>query len=362
MYHKIYKSLYHQIVPDQSLIDKTVKQIIEKETPDTNKAKRSYLKPISIAAVFAIFLFSAIPALASNVPAFYDLLYKVSPATAQFFIPVQKSCENNGIKMEVISTYIHQDTAEVYVTLQDLTGNRVDETTDLFDSYSIHLPLDSGATCEYLDFNPETKTATFLIKMTGYRHQKIEGEKVTFSIDHFLSNKHNYEEIPIEVNWETVTDTQKTKETALTGGNGNVSQYFIPKKKPVATLLVPSDVICSPVKGIDITGIGYVDGMLHIQTAISNHLKNDNHGYLFLTDLNGSKIERDYTVRFMEYKEAGNEDTCVDYYEDVFNIPNSRIQNYHLYGSFYTSEQYTEGNWQVTFPLVNSGSVTNVVG
>ena len=36
-----------------------------------------------------------------------------------------------------------------------------------------------------------------------------------------------------------------------------------------------------PVEGIDFTGIGYVNGMLHIQTSVVDNLTKDNHGYFF---------------------------------------------------------------------------------
>ena len=84
----------------------------------------------------------SVPVLAVNVPVIYELMYLVSPSVAQHFMPVQKSCESNGIEMEVVSAYIKDNTAQVYITLKDLEGNRVDETTDLNDSYNINRAFD----------------------------------------------------------------------------------------------------------------------------------------------------------------------------------------------------------------------------
>ena len=36
--------------------------------------------------------------------------------------------------MEVISINIHENEAQIYITMQDLIGDRIDETTDLNDS------------------------------------------------------------------------------------------------------------------------------------------------------------------------------------------------------------------------------------
>ena len=78
------------------------------------------------------------------------------------------SCEDDGIKMEVISAYINADKADIYISMQDMTDERIDETTDLFDSYSINRPFSSSATCERMSYDEETKTATFLISITQW--------------------------------------------------------------------------------------------------------------------------------------------------------------------------------------------------
>ncbi|NMB97860.1 MAG: hypothetical protein GYA02_14845 [Clostridiaceae bacterium] len=74
----------------------------------------------------------------------------------------------------------------------------------------------------------------------------------------------------------------------------------------------------------------------------------DNHGYFFLTDKSGNKIQCAYTVYFAENIDKQNR---IDYVEYVFDIPQSEIGQYSLYGTFVTSGLFTKGNWRVTFPL-----------
>lgn len=62
----------------------------------------------------------------------------------------------------------------------------------------------------------------------------------------------------------------------------------------------------------------------------------------------GNKIGCVYNVSFSENLDRDNR---VDYSEYVFGIPQSEIGQYSLYGTFVTSGLFTEGNWQVTFPL-----------
>jgi hypothetical protein len=293
-----------------------------------------------------------IPALAANVPAIYNLMYTASPATAQFFMPVQKSCEDNGIRMEVVSTYIHDDTAEIYVTLQDLTGGRVDETTDLFDSYDINRPFDSAGFCQRVGYDAATKTAKFLIEITEWGNREIAGDKITFSVGSFISEKRAYEDMPLDIRLDNLIDNAPTKEEYIIGGGGN----FDFDANDTARVLDAEGVILSPVNGIDIVGIGFVDGKLHIQTSTVQDFKSDNHGYLTLMDDHSARVESDYTVSFISEVLSDETGARLDNTEHVFPVSQNEIQSYKLYGSFYTSGKYTEGDWRVTFPLLKGES------
>lgn len=50
--------------------------------------------------------------------------------------------EYSGIKMDVVS-------ADIYITMQDLTGNRIDSTTGLNNNYSINHPFGGSASCYF---------------------------------------------------------------------------------------------------------------------------------------------------------------------------------------------------------------------
>lgn len=347
MFRKKYYNMNEQIFPDQELVNKVIDSISEPNI-GINRAKFFFYKPITIAAMLMILTFTATPILAANVPVIYELMYLVSPTIAQFFLPVQKSCENNGIKLEVISTYIHDDTAEIYITMQDLIGNRVDETTDLNDSYSINRPFDSSATCQRIDYNEQTKTVTFLLSITEWGNKNIDGDKITFSVKNFLSDKQTYNEIPILVDLTNIEATLPTRQASTVGSSGTKYKEYSPNYENNAMVLVPSDPIAIPVEGINFTGIGYIDHMLHLQISVVDNLTKDNHGSFFLIDKNGKQIECDYTVHFIENFDSNNR---IDYTEFVFNIPQSEIGEYSLYGTFFTSGLFTQGNWQVTFPL-----------
>jgi hypothetical protein len=346
MFKEEYKHMSDQVHPS----DKLINQVIEAAHSNENKKSMKIIlfrKPMIAIISLCICMSLAIPVLAATVEPIYQLMYLVSPSIAQFFIPVQKTDEDNGIKMEVVSAYIHDNIAEIYITMKDLTENRIDSTTDLFDSYSINRSFDSAASCQNVGYDENTKTATFLITINEYGNKQIEGNKITFSVKEFLSHKHHYKDIDIPINLSSITTANNTQKESSNGDGGKDSMKYLNEEN--VTALVPSKVIDKfPVSGFELSGIGYIDGMLHIQTAVYDSLTNDNHGYLYLKNSSGDTIDCNYNFNFVNNYEKSNR---IDYCEYVFDIPQEEIGQYSLYGDFVTSGMHTEGNWRVTFPL-----------
>ena len=115
-------------------------------------------------------------------------------------------------------------------------------------------------------------------------------------------------------------------------------------------MLKPGDAIASPVDGVTLTGIGYVDGRLHVQVYYADILKTDNHGSISLVNREtGEQIDCDGSAAFFDSERAGS-------YEDYIftGIEADALDTYALYGTFVTSAGPVEGNWSVTFPLENT--------
>lgn len=313
--------------------------------------KFSYRKAIALIAAIILCLTASIPVLAAatEIEPIYNAIYSISPSLAQKLKPVRLSCEDQGIRMEVESAYIYENEANIVVSMQDTEGDRVDKTTDLYDSYRINRPFSSTGTCSSLDYDEETGKATFLIKISQWGDKKIGGDKITFSVREFLSNKKEFnDQIPINLqDLDVITKTQ------------NRTCYYHPPYENAQTqewqepCLIPNHEYEDFTDGIDMTGYGYINGKFHIQIAIKNRLENDNHGRFYLVDKEGNERYCDYSVDWRNTTKVSENKNRVDYYEYVFDIPQDDISNYELYGYFVTSEGITKGNWQVTFPLEN---------
>lgn len=304
--------------------------------------KKSLGKAASLAAAILLCFTLSISALAATVDPVYQALFNISPGVAQTLKPVKLSCEDQGIRMEVLSAAIYENEAAIYISLQDLIDDRIDETTDLFDSYRINRPFASVASCSFVSFDEETGTATFLIHISQLNNEKIEGEKITFSFSELLSQKNKFDEKLSELDLSKVTTAEETqKPEAVRGGGGmGLVDYE-------TACLVPIDGgMFSPVDGVTITNAGFIDNKLHIQIYFEDILTYDNHGYIDLRDEAGNKAEN-YSIDFWDDEKVGSYD------EIVYNISPDDIENYQAYGYFVTCNNIIKGNWQVTFPLEN---------
>lgn len=339
-----YNAMQRDVRPDAPLLQRT--RAAAQKAP----ARLRRLRPlIALAAVLVCLALTvpafAMPALAAD-PDGYALLYSISPAAAQFFKPVNRSDEDNGIRLTVYSVYLHSDTVEIYVSLQDLTGDRLDETTDLFDSYRINRGFDCSATCSLAGYDAPTRTARFLISITNFDGQNIEGDKLTFSLNRLLTGKTETEGAVTGLDLAAVQAEPATQRVEWRGGSGIAAEAG-GSGAETRTALVPTGTLAAPAPGVAITAMGYVDGLLHIQVLYENILETDNHGQLWLE--NGTeKLECLGSLSF--FAENGS-DSYEDYY---FDVTPAQLADCTLYGSFVTADTLIEGNWEITFPLTET--------
>lgn len=310
--------------------------------------RRKAMGWIAAAACLCLLLGLATPALAANVPAFCDALYTISPAAAQYLRPIQLSCEDQGIRMEIDAVNIHADTAEIYVAMQDLTGDRLDETTDLFDSYTISTPFNTTGHCKTIRYDAETKTVYFLVTLEQWDDQDITGDKLTFRVRQILSKKQTFEGVVEGISPADAAADPKTQNFYVSGigGQAPAIQYHNDPDMTF-TALEPVGILANPVQGVTVTAMGYVAGVLQIQVHFADILRTDNHGTLFLQDrYTGELIGPDYAFSRRDEQKTGS------YEEYVFsNVSPEELENYVLYGDFTTAAPAMEGDWRITFPL-----------
>ncbi len=322
------------------------------ETIDYTKKKNSHSYIVSVrikklAACIAatlILLFGSVSAAvaAGNIQA-YEILYSVYPDIALELVPVNKACTDQNIKMNVEAIHIDGNSADIYISLQDLEGNLIDESIDLFDSYSIHTNADQIGTCSLISYDNTNKSATFLISIQ--QNGQIEGTYMKFSISKLLTGKtETIQELPQILQAEETDKIVNLSDVNLRG-------YSISSDtdaQNLTSLLTSNEAqYISPVPGATITAYGFVDGKLHIQAYYEDILRYDNHGWLSLQK--GSEI-----IYPMLTHSFWDEETKGSYDEYIFDVSPDELPNYQIIGEFVTSQTLIEGDWHVSFPIENN--------
>lgn len=370
MFKDNYSNLYNQIRPSEELINTTLErtQKVEKVRQKTIYKHRRVLLAAAVVCLCAIIM--ATPVFAVSNDFVYSVMYQISPQMAQFFTPIQKSCEINGVEMSVLSCYIHDDTADIYVSMRDVGANIVDESLDLFDSYSINTPFDSTAHCENVKYDESSRTATFLITISQWDKQEIVGDKLTFTVRSLLYGKKEYQNYiaPIDLsNAEKSPETQKQEVFYNCSGFGDTSMEVLAEQDTYNN--------ATDFGKMSFSAIGYIDGCLHIQMKYEDYAENDNHCWIYLHDkredyseYKDDDLTDGYNSQgFYEPDDLYNEysvtwyDKNTKYIETVYE-PNSdystnqfikEIASYEICGDFYTTKDAYHGNWKITFPIEN---------
>ncbi len=274
----------------------------------------------------------------------YELLKELYPEFAAKMFPVFVSCEDEGIRMEVETIHVEEDTAQVYISLQDITGNRIDETIDLFDSYRMESTARQIGGCSLVDYSADDKKAAFLITLQTMDGEDWEDSAMRFSVSKILYGKGEYDRKLLEMDIAQIPAvTELQYDVKVRGRSGPELEKL---DENIGYLLTNPAQAFSPVEGVEVTAFGFVDEMLHFQACYDNILETDNHGYIYLKDAAGEVI--------LPYAQAAfwGEDKSESYEEYFFDIPSTEdLSKYTVWGHFVTCGNVVEGNWEVSFRI-----------
>ena len=322
---------------------------LDVEVPAKSITVRRWKKAlISLAAAAALVTLPLPTMTAFGVEPAYQALYKIAPSVAQTFKPVQKSCEDKGIEMTVISAEKNGSEASFYLAMHDKDGVYPDGEWDLFDSYYLNVPKDMWGTCSFSEYDAETDTTYFVVDVGTMDGSSISKGKVTFSVGSMLLGKEKTQgKIEgIDMNNIPYEPQTCTLDPDIFRGYSDTDRDELSRK---AFLTLPDKPLCTPADGISIMNVGYFDGALHVLMKYDDILHTDDHGWVHLTDKDGNEIGDDAeTSETYDYWD----DTRTDSYcEQVIKVDYDKLGEYTMYGNFTTSKDYISGKWQVTFPL-----------
>lgn len=194
-FHKQYRSMNENITPSDALVQQTIAKM---ESGRPHRAR----KPLKIILAVAAALACVSTAVAANQEAVLRVLYQIAPGMAEYLQPVGQVCEDQGVKLEVVSADVEGSTAKVYLSLTDTTGSLFgDAAPDLYDSWHLDYPRWGRAAplscgCSTVDYDPSTHTATYFLQIDDLGGD-IPAGAFEFSFNKLLIGKVEQEGIPV---------------------------------------------------------------------------------------------------------------------------------------------------------------------
>lgn len=301
-----------------------------------------------LAIIIGLSISSLFIAVAAGNMAAYDVLYAIYPDIAVKLMPVNVSCEDGGIRMEVEGVSIQNNCAYVYISMQDLDGKYIDGSIDLFDSYSIHTNADQIGGCTLVDFDEGNRKATFLVTVQNMDGTPVEGSAMTFSVSKFLTGKSEVQEELKQICLDSLSEVTETQmEESLTIRGGSYTDGYGSEGMTQKYLCVDESKLFVPAPGVMVTNYGFINDKLHVQVYYEDILQFDNHGFVYLSDADGKEVLPESSTAFWDEERRGS------YEEYIFDISAAKVKEYAIYGHFFTCQNLVKGDWKVGFTIEN---------
>lgn len=307
-------------------------------------------RALSVAAVFAVALVLSAGVLATS-PGLAQQLAVLGRQTLSFLQPVNQVSEADGIRMEVLASMRSEDTAVVYLTLRDTTGqDRIQENTQL---WNYHLEGASFAHAEQVDYDPETGSAMF--RLTG---EDVTSDKVTVRVEAFSSGIEYYPPTPTGWTVAELAELQPTPALSyptLDHGWGMLNgpgDQKLEQQVESSSLPVLKQQFSYPVEGLDwltVQAVGVVDNALHIQLRQDEDLGRFCSVNLSLANADGEESGQAVLDVALDEPEAGFSSGTREY---VLPLPqDADPADWELYASGVNCTVASNAGWQVTFEL-----------
>ena len=174
-------------------------------------------------------------------------------------------CEYDGIVIRLISAINDEHVLHIFAAVTDITGDRLDESLEFPDWW---LSQGYGGNISVIDYNAESKKATIMITSLGDHQQGI----ATLMINSIATGRKFLYDLP-EINiaiGELLNGHSPSiisqSEVWKDGGGGDLTLYETSRLLRADELDIPFDNDAR----FSISNIGFVDGVLHIQTKASS--------------------------------------------------------------------------------------------
>lgn len=363
-FREAYHKAYDEIFPDKCSIERILARAAKEESADRGQGiytktvytGRRRQRSVSQAAVILLLVCGlsmiSLPVLAAHVPAVYRVLEKYVPNLANYAVPEERECVNQGIIMRVEGIRLEGKNAQIIVSFGNQAGfRRIKGKVDLYDSYGLisHTGRNRISGCHFLTYDEEEEKAYFQIEMTA--DQDFDREKLSFYVRELLTEIGKETK---DIDLSGIVYDMDTKEADLRGSGGDPDvqeklwdKYYKEGSREFCRVLdgLPAEECAAD--DFTLTAVAYMDGALHVQMCMGDVTASDRHVQTVLVDASGVERHGDGSVSWFE--RAG--DIQYTFYEYAFLIDEDELKDAGMYGIFHSAQESVKGNWKVTFRL-----------
>lgn len=303
--------------------------------------------PRRAAAALAVCAALVIAAAAAG-PTLWKIIQADLGAQAPYAVAVNAVCEDQGLRLEAVSALADARLVRVYFTVQDLEGDRLDENTHV--TFSLERTAQEewawcSAQTEQLSYDPESRTALFVLTVTGYEAVP-EDAVLCLDVERLLGGR---QQVDTQV---TVRDLD-----ALEDGISDswLTEEVLPSTQTAdgRTVLLPQperEALIEPDAPYPVVAAGIAaDGKLHIRVkdqagAVWQEL------YASASCLNqwGGGSGKEWAENDTAVAVDGDIDFCL---EDYGPESLSKLLHIDVGGEYSTLSAPVEGNWSLEIPL-----------
>lgn len=317
----------------------------------SNRSKNKKMLSLTVIACISLCLVTSAAAMGA-----FDLSHLVKivgKEAISIWQPIGKVSENNGIKLETLAALNDDEMGAVYFTMTDVSGNRIDDTLDIYDfsvsGFNVH-------NAQLIHYDGSSQTATMLMLLNGGK--KINGKKMIVHISSFLSGAVTNHDYNPGIDLYSLLANRPNpgykwlnpkKESVSGGGEG----FQALQQSEVAVLQPDETGTAISLPGMDwqdISAIGFVDGKLHIQVHPDHQMGRFNHGFFYFMDSKGARQNiAMYSISHGSYQ-VDQTTYSGDYIDYVYDLKEpSQLKDLILMGEFTTYQHFVTGDWKTSF-------------
>ncbi len=255
--------------------------VSETEKNRATKKSLSFKRHLVTATASILLMLFTVGAAAATISGFKYLLSIIGEENAVVITPVEISDEDQGIKMEVVASGRFDNILRVYVTLQDMTGERLGDDIRI-DDYTItgiersktdgRIGISTGGGFGRIDYDKDNHKATLLYERNS--DTKLEGEELTLKINRILYNTKKYEKYKVMI--ADLSKIERNPQMFYAKMNEFLFAYNIGvpggsfqdyKDEEIVPILKEQEnkINFPQTESLKICATGIVDGKLHVQ-------------------------------------------------------------------------------------------------